>query len=221
MNTASNTCLRLTTQVGQAHTATGVLLDLGTNSQPHRPENAAEHKTRATLTYTAQAGEHHRSDRSLLVKPGDFHRTALHRSGRCNTPVRRSQPKNPKTPNRPTELQTDPNSKQQQHRMTENSPNIQPSKTQQGSTPVRPVCPGLLEMNSTRGSTPPNPNLDLPNRSTDLRKTLGIVGTPHGEYIAKLLSTKTHQIKRNRRNPAKNSSNPRTPKTPKSSPFTH
>jgi hypothetical protein len=59
MNTASNTRLRLTTQVSQAHTTTGVLLDLGTNSQPHRPENAAEHKTRASLTYTGQAGEHH------------------------------------------------------------------------------------------------------------------------------------------------------------------
>jgi hypothetical protein len=36
-NTASNTHLRLTTQFGQAHAATGVLLDLGTNFQPHRP----------------------------------------------------------------------------------------------------------------------------------------------------------------------------------------
>jgi hypothetical protein len=88
MKMASNTRLRLTTQVVQAHAATGVLLDLGTNSQPHRPENAAEHKNRASLTYTGQAGEHHWSDRSLLVKSGDFHRTALHRSGRCNTPVR-------------------------------------------------------------------------------------------------------------------------------------
>jgi hypothetical protein len=77
MNTASNTRLRHTTQVGQAHAATAVLLDLGTNSQPHRPDNAAEHKTRASLTYTGQAGEHHRSDQSLLVKPGDFHKTAL------------------------------------------------------------------------------------------------------------------------------------------------
>jgi hypothetical protein len=76
-------------------------------------------------------------------------------------------------------------------------------------------------MNITRGSTPPNPNFDLSNRSTDLNKTLGIVGTPHEESIAKILSTKTCQIKRNRRNPAKNSSNPRTPKTPKSSPLTH
>jgi hypothetical protein len=82
MNKASNTRLRLITQVGQAHTATEVLLDLGTNSQPHRPENAAEHNTQASLTYTGQAGEHHWSDRSLLVKSGDFHRTALHQSGR-------------------------------------------------------------------------------------------------------------------------------------------
>jgi hypothetical protein len=76
-------------------------------------------------------------------------------------------------------------------------------------------------MNSSRGSTPPNPNLDLPNRSTDLKKTLVIIGTPHEESIAMILSTKTCQIKRNRRNPAKNSSNPRIPKTPKSSPLTH
>jgi hypothetical protein len=76
-------------------------------------------------------------------------------------------------------------------------------------------------MSSTRGSTPPNQNPDLLNRSTDLRKTLGIVGTPHGESISKLLSTKTRQIKRNQRNPAKNFSNPRTPKAPKSSPLTH
>jgi hypothetical protein len=74
-------------------------------------------------------------------------------------------------------------------------------------------------MNSTRGSTPPNPNLDLLNHSTDLSKTLGIVGTPHEESIAKFLSTKTCQIKRNRRNPAKNSSNPRTPKNPKIEPL--
>jgi hypothetical protein len=54
-----------------------------------------------------------------------------------------------------------------------------------------------------------------------LNKTLGIIGTPHEESIAMILSTKTCEIKRNRRNPAKTSSNPRTPKTPKSSPLTH
>jgi hypothetical protein len=94
-------------------------------------------------------------------------------------------------------------------------------RSDRSRTPVRPVKPWQLGMNNTRASTPPNPNLDLPNRSTDLCKTLGIVGTPQEESIAKFLSTKTCQIKRNRRNPATNSSNPRTPKTPKSSPLTH
>jgi hypothetical protein len=42
-------------------------------------------------------------------------------------------------------------------------------------------------MNNTRGSTPPNPNFDLPNRSKDLNKTLGIVGTPHEESIATIV----------------------------------
>jgi hypothetical protein len=75
-------------------------------------------------------------------------------------------------------------------------------------------------MNNTRGSTSPNPNLIVPNRSTDLNKTLGMIGTLHEESIATILSTKTCQLKMNRRNPAKNSSKPRTPKTPKSSPLT-
>jgi hypothetical protein len=75
-------------------------------------------------------------------------------------------------------------------------------------------------MNITRGSTPLKPNLDLPNRSTDLNKTLGILGTPHEESKAKFNPTKTCPKRRNQRNPAKNTSNPRTRKTPKSSPFT-
>jgi hypothetical protein len=76
-------------------------------------------------------------------------------------------------------------------------------------------------MNSTSGSAPPKPNFDLPNHSTDLNKTLGIIGTPQEESIAKFSPTKTCPKRRNRRNPAKNTSNPRTRKTPKSSPFTH
>jgi hypothetical protein len=45
-NTAPNTRLRLTTQIGHVHVATGMLLNLGTNFQPHRPENAVEHQPR-------------------------------------------------------------------------------------------------------------------------------------------------------------------------------
>jgi hypothetical protein len=48
-------------------------------------------------------------------------------------------------------------------------------------------------MNSTSGSTPPHPNLDL--RSTDLNKTLGILGTPHEESIVKFNPTKTRPKK--------------------------
>jgi hypothetical protein len=76
-------------------------------------------------------------------------------------------------------------------------------------------------MNNTRGSTPPNPNFDLPNRSTELNKTLGTIGTPHEESIAKFNPPKTCPNKRNRRNPSKTTSNPRTPETQKSSPLTH
>jgi hypothetical protein len=42
-NTASNTRLRLTTQVGQAHASTEVLLDLGTNKQPSKPKHTNMH----------------------------------------------------------------------------------------------------------------------------------------------------------------------------------
>jgi hypothetical protein len=86
-----------------------------------QPENATEHQTSSPLTNTGQIGEHHRSDRSLLVKLGNFHRKALHRSDR-------SQPESPKTPNRPTELQTDPNSKQLQHKTTANTPRRSPKQ---------------------------------------------------------------------------------------------
>jgi hypothetical protein len=74
-------------------------------------------------------------------------------------------------------------------------------------------------MNNTRRSTPPNPSLDLPIRSTSLNKTLGTIRTHHEESIAKFNPTKTCPNKRNRRNPAKNSSNPRTLKTKKIEPL--
>jgi hypothetical protein len=95
MNKASNTRLRLTTEVGQAHVATGVLLDLGTNTQPSDSRTQRNTKPRvygptpvrpvsttgqtgpcwwdwATFTkwlYTGQTGEAHRSDRSQPESP--------------------------------------------------------------------------------------------------------------------------------------------------------
>jgi hypothetical protein len=126
---------------------------------------------------------------------------------------------NKTTPNRP---RTDQQHQDPKTHESSSSPVANPTsvshRLDRSRTPARPVWPGQLGMNSTRGSTPPNPNFDLPNRYTDLNKTLVIIGTPHEESIAMILSTKTCQIKRNRRNPAKNSSNPRTLNTPKSSP---
>jgi hypothetical protein len=46
MNAASNTLLQLTTQVGQAHVATGVPLNLGTNTQPSDPRTQRNTKPR-------------------------------------------------------------------------------------------------------------------------------------------------------------------------------
>jgi hypothetical protein len=95
MNTASNTRLRLTTQIGQAHVATGVPLDLGTNTQPSEPRTQRNTKPRvhwptpvrpvstpgktspcwwnlATSTkwfHTGQAGATHRSDQSKPESP--------------------------------------------------------------------------------------------------------------------------------------------------------
>jgi hypothetical protein len=54
-----------------------------------------------------------------------------------------------------------------------------------------------------------------------LNKTLGILGTPHEESIAKFNPTKTRPKRRNQENPDKSTSNPRTQETPKSSTFTH
>jgi hypothetical protein len=138
-NTASNTCLRLTTQVGQVHAATGVLLNLGTKFQPHRPENAAEHQNSSPLTNTGQTGEHLGSDRSLLVELGDFHRIAPHCSGRRDTLVRPVSARKPQTTkqsyralNRP-KLETTNTGQPQTH------PNVHPSKNPTGVAPVRPV----------------------------------------------------------------------------------
>jgi hypothetical protein len=54
-NTASNTRLRLTTKVGQAHAAIEVLLDLGTNKQPSKRKLAHQHAQRKLARLAACA----------------------------------------------------------------------------------------------------------------------------------------------------------------------
>jgi hypothetical protein len=139
-NPASNTSLRLTTQVGQIHATTGVQLNLGTKSQARRLENAVEHKTRVSWTYTGQAGDHHWSDRSQLVKTGNFHRNS-------SIPVRPVQHTSQtglsqKAPKHQTGL---PSSKLNQTRNSSNTeqqrthPNVHPSKNPTRVAPVRLV----------------------------------------------------------------------------------
>jgi hypothetical protein len=105
-----------------------------------RPENASEHQTSSPLTNTGQTGEHHRSDWSLLVKLGDFHRKAPHRSDRCNTPVRpvsaRKPPKHQigQPSSKPTQTRNSSNTGQQR-----THPDVHSSKNPTGVAPVRPV----------------------------------------------------------------------------------
>jgi hypothetical protein len=136
--------------------------------------------------------------------------------GKSYTKPNKPTPNKPRTGQQHQDPKTHESSSSPEANLTSDS-----HRSDRSRAPVRPVEPGQLRMNNTRGSTPPNPNFDLPNRSTDLKNTLGMIGTPHEESIAMILSTKTCQMKRNRRNPTKNYSNPRTPKTPKSSPLTH
>jgi hypothetical protein len=65
-NMASNTRLRLTTQVGQVHTTTEVVLDLGTNKQPSEPKRTNTHSGNLHDLLPVL----HRSDRwPALVRP--------------------------------------------------------------------------------------------------------------------------------------------------------
>jgi hypothetical protein len=110
LNTASNTRLRLTSQVGQAHVATKVPLDLGTNTQPSDPRTQRNTKPRVhwptpvrLVSTTGQTGPcwWNLATSTKWLHTGQA--GATHRSYR-------SQPESPKTRNRTTDLQTDQNS---------------------------------------------------------------------------------------------------------------
>jgi hypothetical protein len=121
-----------TTQVGQDHAATGVLLVLGTNNHLHLLENAAEQGTWAPLHCTGLTDEQHRSDRFLLAKSENFHRRTLHRSGCCSSPVRPIQARKSQIHQR-----DQPSPKPDQTRNRSNTrqlgthQDVHPSKTQQ------------------------------------------------------------------------------------------
>jgi hypothetical protein len=114
------TRLRLTTQIGQVHVATGVLLNLRANTQPSDPKTQRNTKPRVhwptsvrPVSTTGQTGPYWWNLVTSTEKLHTGQAGATHRSDR-------SQPESPKTPNRSTDLQTDPNSKQPQYRTTAN-----------------------------------------------------------------------------------------------------
>jgi hypothetical protein len=121
MNAASNTRLRLTTQIGQAHVATGVPLDLGTNTEPSDPrtqQNTKPHVYRPTPVRPVPASETEQLSLSGSTPVGPVRHT-----GQTDHSL-----KAPKAPNKPTDHQTDPNSKQQHHRTTVNTPRLSPEQ---------------------------------------------------------------------------------------------
>jgi hypothetical protein len=122
-----------------------------------------------------------------------------------------------------------PSSKQTQTRNSSNTgrqrthPNVHPSKA-----PVRSVRETGQTGVAWASRDEQHPRVNTPKSKPRCPESLhGLVqdfgdsrNTSWGVH-SQVYDTKTCQIKRNRRNPAKNSSNPRAPKTPKSSPLTH
>jgi hypothetical protein len=126
MKAASNTLLQLTTQVGQSHVATGVPLDLGTNTQPSDPRTQRNTKPRvyrptpvSPVSTTGQTGPCWETEQLSLS--GSTPVRPVRHTGQTDHSL-----KAPKAPNRPTDHQTDPNSKQQHHRTTSNTPGRSP-----------------------------------------------------------------------------------------------
>jgi hypothetical protein len=181
-----------------------VQLILGTNKQPSEPKLTNTQLKLARL-----------ADCATPVRPvAEPVKPVATAAAQTNVPksLNEEEPftKPSKTP--PNQTRTDQHQHDPKTHESSKSPKTNPTEgshwSDRSKAPVRPVVPGQLGMNRTRGSTPPNPTPDLPIRSTKSNKTLRIVGTPHGHSIAKLWSTKTCWIKKNLRISAKNTTNP-------------
>jgi hypothetical protein len=94
-NTTSKSCLRLNYPSWQRPHSHWSATGPRNQQPPSQTRERSAKTTQAQLTYTGQTGEHHRSDRSLLAKSGNFRRRPLHRSGRCSSPIRPVQARQP------------------------------------------------------------------------------------------------------------------------------
>jgi hypothetical protein len=152
MNAASTTRLRLTTQVGQAHIATGVPPDLGTNTQPSEPKHTNTHNKNlhgllsvlhrsdrlpAPARLVATAAAQHTFQRASVTSLG------LEQKHPQNTTCKEGKPNtkpNKTTPNRP---KTDQQHQDPRTHESSNSPEANPTsvshRSNRSRAPVRPV----------------------------------------------------------------------------------
>jgi hypothetical protein len=156
-NTVSNTRLRLTTKVSQAHVATGVPLDLGTNTQCSEPKHTNTHSGNLHGLLPVQ----HRSDRwpvtvrpVTLVRPMDragqasgysSYTTSIaeslsdfSRPWNKNTPKTQHAQKEKPTQNLTKQLQTDPKTHESSSSLEAN-PTSDSHRSDWSRAPVRPV----------------------------------------------------------------------------------
>jgi hypothetical protein len=177
-----------------------VLLDLGTNKQPSEPKHTNTHSGNLhgllpelhrsdrwpalvrpmtpvrPVDRAGQADGYSSRTTSVPESLSDFSRP-WNKNTPKNTTHTEGKPytkPNKTSPNRP---RTDQQHKDPKTHESSSSPEANPISDSHWSdrtrAPVRLVYPGQLGMNSTHGSTPPNPNFDLPNRSTDLTRLWG------------------------------------------------
>jgi hypothetical protein len=135
-NPASNTRLRLTTQVGQAHAATGVLLDLGTNEQPSEPKHTNTHSGNLHDLLPVP----HRSDRwPASVRPVDRAGQAGGYSSRTTSVLESlsdfSRPWNKNTPKNTTCTEGKPYTKPSKQLQTDQELQHDPKTHESSSSP--------------------------------------------------------------------------------------
>jgi hypothetical protein len=132
MNTASNTRLRLTNQIGQAHVATGVSLDLGTNKHPFDPRTQRNTKPRVhwpTPVRPVPAGE-----TGQLSLSGSTPVRLVGHTGQTGHSLKAPKHQTGQPTFKLTQTRNSCNTGQQQ-----THPDVHPSKNPPRVAPVRPV----------------------------------------------------------------------------------
>jgi hypothetical protein len=147
------TRLRLTTQVGQAHVATGVPLDLGTNTQPSEPKHTNMHSENLhgllpvlhrsdrwpapvrPVDSVGQAGGYSSRTTRISESLSDFSR-AWNKNTPKTQPARKENPKQNLTKQPQTDQELTSSTKTQRHTSPAVHPRQIPQETRTGQTSV-------------------------------------------------------------------------------------